>query len=107
MEETEKNIQQLQLLEQNIQNFVMQKQQLQMQIVEIDSALEEVGKTKEAYKIVGNIMVSAESVDLKKDLESRKQLIELRVKSMEKQENELKDKEKILRESVLKNMKKK
>ena len=106
MEETEKNIQQLQLIEQNLQNFAMQKQQLQLQIVEIDSALGELEKTKEAYKIVGNIMVSANSADLKKDLESKKQLVELRLKTMEKQEKDLKEKQKKLQESVLEKMKK-
>jgi len=38
-----------------MQNVLMQKQQFQAQLMEIDSALSELEKTNEAYKIVGNI----------------------------------------------------
>ncbi len=103
--ETEEKIGRMQLLEQNMQNTMMQKQQFQSQLIEVTSALEELETTDEAYKIVGNIMVLSKKDGLKKDLESKKEMVELRIKSIEKQESELKEKAKGLQEEVLKEMK--
>jgi chaperonin cofactor prefoldin len=58
--ETEDKISQLGLLEQNMHKYLNQKQSFQAQLMEIESALSELKSTKKAYKIVGNIMVSAE-----------------------------------------------
>jgi prefoldin beta subunit len=103
--ETEEKIGRMQLLEQNMQNIMMQKQQFQSQLIEVTSALEELETTDKAYKIVGNIMVLSKKEGLKKDLESKKEMVELRIKSIEKQESELKEKAKVLQEEVLKEMK--
>ena len=92
--ETEQKIEQLQLFEQSLQSMLMQKQQFQSQLAEINSALGELEKTEEAYKIVGNIMVSSKKEDLKEDLGSKKEIIELRIKTLEKQENHTKEKAK-------------
>ncbi|GAG16427.1 unnamed protein product, partial [marine sediment metagenome] len=85
--ETEKKISQLQMMEQSMQTFLMQKQQFQTQLVEIESALKELEKSKEAYKIVGNIMVSGNKEDIENDLKKKKEIVELRIKTLEKQEN--------------------
>jgi prefoldin beta subunit len=103
--ETEQKISQLQLYEQNMQNFLMQKQQFQLQIVETESALKEIEKTKEAYKIIGGIMVSCKKEDLKKELNSKKEIAELRVKSLEKQETQIKEKATKLQAEVMENLK--
>ena len=67
--ETEKKIQQLQLLEQNLSNIIMQKQTFQMHLMENENALKELEKTnKNAYKIIGTIMISSAKEDLKKEL---------------------------------------
>ena len=81
--ESEKKLSQLQMLEQSMQNLLMQKQQFQLQQVEIESALKELENVDEAYKIVGNIMVLSKKDDLKKDLSSKKEVMELRIKNME------------------------
>ena len=104
--ETEQKIQQLQLLEQNMQAMLIQKQQFQSQLLEISSALEELSSTSNAYKIVGNIMVSSDKDSLKKDLDSRKEVLALRIKTIEKQENQLKDKAKTIQDDVMSKMKK-
>jgi prefoldin beta subunit len=103
--ETEQKIAQLQLYEQSLQNILMQKQQFQSQLVEIESALKELEATKEAYKIVGNIMVNAKKEELKKDLDGKKETINLRIKTMEKQENEIREKTKKIQEEVSKKIK--
>ena len=82
----------------------MQKQQFQLQQVEIESALKELEKVNEAYKIVGNIMVLSEKNGLKTDLTSKKEIIELRIKTMEKQENQLREKATKLQDEVMKEM---
>ena len=103
--ETEQKIAQLQMHEQSLQNILLQKQQFQSQSIEIESALKELETTKEAYKIVGNIMVASKKEDLKKDLESKKETVNLRIKTLEKQENQIKEKAKKLQEDISKNIK--
>lgn len=103
--ETEKKLQQLQVFEQNLQTLQAQRQALQLQIGEIDSALEELNTTKKAYKIVSTIMVASDIPKLKTDLESKKEVLGLRIKTLEKQEKSTKDKASSLQEEVLKRMK--
>ena len=102
--EAEKKLNQLQLMEQSMQNLLMQKQQFQLQQVEIESALKELENVDEAYKIVGNIMVLSKKANLKSDLDSKKEIISLRIKNMEKQENQLRDKAAKLQDEVMKEM---
>lgn len=102
--ESEKKISQLQMLEQSMQNLLMQKQQFQLQQVETESALKELEKVDEAYKIIGNIMVLSKKDDLKEDLSSKKEIVDLRIKNMEKQEDQLREKASKLQEEVMKEM---
>jgi prefoldin beta subunit len=103
--ETEEKIQQLQIYEQSSQNIILQKQQFQSQLTEIDSALKGLEKASESYKIIGNIMVKSDSLELKKELEDKKVAVELRIKTMEKQENSIKEKIEKLQREVMENMK--
>ena len=102
--EAEKKINHLQMLEQSMQNLLMQKQQFQLQQVEIESALKELEHSDEAYKIIGNIMVLSKKDALKEDLSSRKEVLELRIKNLEKQENHFREKASKLQSEVLKEM---
>ena len=88
---TPDKITQLQMMEHNLQQFLLQKQGFQSQLLEIESALSELGKTECAYKILGNIMVKTDRGELKKDLEEKRHLVDLRIKSLEKQEGKLKE----------------
>jgi len=106
-EETERKIGQLQLLEQGMQSFLMQKQQLQTQLIEIESALKELKDAKTIYKIVGNIMINSEKEALEKELKEKKERIELRIKTVEKQEKSLKEKASSVQAEVLEELKKK
>lgn len=104
--ETQEKISQLQILEQSMQNFMVQKQQFQQQLVEINSALKELKEAEQSYKIIGNVMVSAKKEDLTKDLEEKKKMLELRISTIEKQEKQIKEKASNMQEQVLKNLKK-
>jgi len=104
--ETEQKIGQLQMFEQSLQNFLGQKQQFQVQLVEVESALSELDSTDKAYKIVGNIMVESDKSELKSDLQSKKEMLELRIKTMEKQESQVREKASQLQSEILKKIKK-
>ena len=103
--ETEKKIQELQMIEQRVHNLLMQKQQFQGQLMETEAALTEMAKSKETYKIIGNIMVKTDKAELKKELEQKKDTFSLRVKTIEKQENSIKEQAKKMQEDVMKEMK--
>lgn len=104
--ETEQKISQLQMFEQSLQSFLGQKQQFQIQLVEIESALNELNNTEKAYKIVGNIMVESGKDELKADLSSKKEMLELRLKTMDKQEAQIREKASKLQAEILKKIKK-
>lgn len=106
--DTQSKIEQLQILEQNIQNFSMQKQQFQSQAIEIDNALAELKKSQEkVYKVIGNVMVLSEKNTVEKELESKKEVINLRIKAVEKQADQLKEKASSLQKEVLEKLKEK
>ena len=102
--EAEEKIADIQLLEQNLQNFLMQKQTLQAQLIETDSAFDELDKSDTSYKIIGNIMVKSDKKELKDQLEQKKNIIELRIKSIEKQEEKIREKMKKLQSEVMSQM---
>ena len=102
--ELQEKIGKLQMFEQNMQNFLMQKQQFQGQLLEIDSAIKELKDAKVAYKIVGNIMVNSNKDELEKDLKEKKERIELRIKTLEKQEAQIKEKASSIQAEVMKEM---
>ena len=104
-EDTESKIKELQLIEQNAQQYLMQKQQFQTQLIEIESALKELKKSDTSYKIVGNIMVKTNNDELNKDLSKKKEMFDLRIKTLEKQEEKLKSKAKDIQKEVLGEMK--
>lgn len=104
--ETEQKIGQLQMFEQSLQNFLGQKQQYQLQLAEIESALNELDSSEKAYKIVGNIMVEKGKNELKADLQSKKEVIELRINTMERQEAQVREKASKLQSEILKKIKK-
>jgi len=83
---TENKISELQTIEQNLQRFLSQKQNLQSQIIEVETALKELPQSGEAYKIIGNIMVSVNKDKLTEELGSKKELANIKLKSIEKQE---------------------
>lgn len=103
--ETQEKIDKLQLIEQNLQNILIQKQTFQAQLLEIENALKELTNKKEAYKIIGAIMVSSKKEDLEKELNQKKEILDLRLKNIEKQEEKIKEGATKLQSEVMKNLK--
>jgi prefoldin beta subunit len=102
---TEK-VNQLQLLQQNLHNFLVQKQQLESKLTEIDSAIKELNKTNQAYKIVGKLMVASSQDVLNKELMEEKESTEVRLKNIILQENNIKEKIEKLQQEVIAEMQK-
>jgi len=76
-------------IEHQLQQALMQRQTFSAQQMEIESALKELDGSKKAYKIVGNIMVDTAPEDLVKDLKEKKHMVQLRMDSLNKQEEKL------------------
>lgn len=105
-QETAKKIQELQLLEQNIQNLMLQKQAFQFEMSETLNAISELSETKEdVYKIIGSIMLKAKKSELEKDLRYKKELLDLRIKNIEKQEEAIKENLLKKRSEIMKDLK--
>lgn len=106
--EVTKKIQELQILEQNLQNFLMQKQTFQVEASEILNALEELSKSNdEVYRILGGIMVKTDRKKLITDLEEQKKVVNLRIQSLEKQEKSIEEKSSVLQSEIQKSIGKK
>lgn len=104
--EVQEKIQELQIFEQNLQQFLIQKQAFQLELSETSSALAELENTKDdVYKIVGNIMIKSGKSEIQKELKEKKDIIDLRLKSLDKQESSLREKTDKLREEVMKSIK--
>ena len=108
MENSEEKIMELQLLEQNMNNLLLQKQSIQSQLIEVDNALEELGKNpKQTFKIIGGIMVETTKQKLETDLNEKKEILEIKIKNFDKQEDRLKEKVQIMQSQLLEAMKEK
>ncbi|MBI5148888.1 prefoldin subunit beta [Candidatus Pacearchaeota archaeon] len=100
-EATTRQIQELQILEQNLQNLSLQRQAFQVEQNETENAIAELGKAKEdPYKIIGQVMIKTNKADLEKDLKHKKEVIGLRIKSIEKQEDSIREHVTKLRETI-------
>ena len=84
----------LQQLQQNLQAIMMQKQQVEIENVETERALEELKKTTSddaVYKLAGPLLVKSNREGLIKDLEEKKELSKNRVVVLGKQESRVKE----------------
>jgi len=93
---SQEKIQELQLTEQHLQSIHQQKNKFQTQLFETESAIYELANTKIVHKIIGNVMVLADKDKIKKELLEKKEVLELRLKTIEKQEKTLTEKAAIL-----------
>ena len=104
--EVEEKINQLQIMEMNLQNILLQKRTMQIQLLEVDNAIKELKNSKEdAYKVIGSIMVKTERDKLIKELDSKKEMVEIRLKSMDKQEKEIMEHASKMQQEIIKESK--
>ncbi len=104
--QTRENLEQLQLLQQRLTAFASQKQQFQIQLAEIENALDELKKAKSpTYVLIGGILIEKPKATIKKDLESKKKELDIKIKSFETHEKKTTDKAKELQEELAKILK--
>ena len=102
MENKEGKINEIQILEQNLQNLFLQKQAFQMEISETMAAKREIENAgDDVFKIVGQLMIKSDKSKIKEELSNREKLLNLRIKSLEKQEASFAEKIDSLKKEVL------
>ena len=105
-EQTQQKIQEMQILEQNMQGLLMQKQTFQIELNETENALNEIKETKEdVFKLIGQIMIKTDKEKLEKELTRKKELLTLRLNSIEKQEKEFSEHLEDLRKEIMSRIK--
>lgn len=99
----EQKIQEMQILEQRLQNSILQKQAFQMELAETNSALSELEKSgDDVFKIIGQLMIKSEKSKIQEELSNKQKILELRIKSFEKQEEIITKQLDKLREEITK-----
>ena len=95
-------------LQQNLQSVLVQKQQIDLEIIEINKALEELNKSADdvkVYKSAGTVMVSSNKAVVVKDLTESKDLSNTKITVLNKQEERLKESLKEVQEKLDETMK--
>ena len=100
-------LQQLSIIEQSLSNAINQKQVFEKQLIEIENALKEIEGAKEAYQIVGTVMLKKTGTEIKKSLEERRQTYGTRVKALAKQEETLRAQAQKLQDNIMSQLEKK
>jgi len=99
----DKDIQEIQFLEQGLQNILFQKQAFQMELSESKEALKELeNSSDEVYKVIGQLMIRSEKSKMKEELLSKIKIFDLRMKNLEKQEVSLSERIEKIRDDTLK-----
>ena len=107
MAERDTKIQEMQMLEQNLQNLLLQKQAFQMELNETQSASKEIEDSgEEVYKIIGQLMLRTSKSKIKEELTNKDKILSLRIKTLEKQQNSLTEQIDKLQEEAMKVFKK-
>ena len=93
----------LQQLQQTLQGVMTQKQQLELQLTEVERAvneLEPLAETAVIYKSIGALLVKSKKDKVTTELTERKELVKMRVDVLAKQEGRLQTQVKDLQEKL-------
>ncbi|MCW1301131.1 MAG: prefoldin subunit beta [Candidatus Nanoarchaeia archaeon] len=107
-EELREDVVKLQQLQQQHQALLLQKQSLELELSEIEAAMKEVEKSidSEIYEIVSNVMIKKDRDSVLSSLKERKEIINLRVSSLDKQITSIASKLNELQSRIAEKMKK-
>ncbi|MFH0890246.1 MAG: prefoldin subunit beta [Candidatus Aenigmatarchaeota archaeon] len=107
-EEVRGMIMEFQAYQQQAQMITGQKDAIKAQMMEIERTLEELDKAgeKEVYKSVGPVLILTPKNDVKKDLSEKKEMLEVRLKTMDAEEKKAKEKIRTLQEKIQNSLKK-
>ncbi len=76
--------------QQNLQNILLQKQQIEIELIEIEKALTELTKSDDGtiiYKSIGSLLIKTNKKDMVSELNERREFGNTRVTILAKQEN--------------------
>ena len=93
-------IQEVQIIEQNLQNLLLQKQAFQMEISETKAAKKEIEKSEDIFKIIGQLMIKTDKEKTMEELMNKEKILDLRMKSIEKQEASLIERSENLKKDI-------
>lgn len=94
---------QLQTVQQQLQMVLSQKIQLENSLKEIEDAIKEVEKANDdtpIFKSVGTVLVKTVKEEILKELNERKETIEVRIRALSRQEDKLKERLQELQDKV-------
>ena len=101
-QKAQEKINQLQLLEMNLQNVLIKKQTLQSEGMEANNATQELRKAPGAvYKVIGPVMITSTKEALEDEIKKKLEVNEIKLKSLEKQENSAQEKLEALQKEVM------
>ncbi len=96
MEDMPANVQQqiaqFQMMQQQAQAISQQKVQMELQLREMSHSIEELKKLKkdaEVYESIGAILIKKSKTKIASELKDRKETLELRIKTLAKQEKDI------------------
>jgi prefoldin beta subunit len=99
----QEQLQRLQQLQQTLETVVAQRQQLEMESVEVNRALTELEKIPEeglVYKSIGSLLVRAEKKKVADELVERKELLTTRISVLQRQQTRADERLKELQKSI-------
>ncbi|MBS7639057.1 MAG: prefoldin subunit beta [Candidatus Bathyarchaeia archaeon] len=97
----------LQQLQETLQTVLAQKQQLDLELIEIDRALSELEKVSDdvvIYKSIGSLLIRTDKAKVTSELSERRELANMRVSVLTKQEERLRSQIKELQEKLQKDL---
>lgn len=105
--QVQERLQRLQQLQNTMQQLLLQKQRIEMEMVESDKALgvlEEAQANSKVYKSVGAVLVEKDRDTVVKELKERREFLEMRAKVLKKQEDKTKEKITTLQDTLQKEL---
>ena len=89
------------MFQQQLQALLMQREQLNLQLLELRTAITELEKTaeKQVYKLAGPVLVKKPVEEVLADLKEKQELVTLRLQAIEKSETRTKERMQVLEKS--------
>ena len=107
--QVQNQLKQLQQFQQQLEIITQQRLQIEARLKETETALEELSKLEREesiYKAIGNLIIKTNKDKLIKELQEDKESLEIRKKSLESQENRLKERIEDLQNKIQEALKK-
>jgi prefoldin beta subunit len=105
--QVQERLQRLQNLQNTLQQLLVQKQRVEIEVMESRKALEtlkDVASDSKVYKSVGAVLVEKPKDDVVKELEDRQEFLDMRMKVIVKQEEKTREKMTVIQETLQKEL---